>query len=42
MTDEELQERLAWAREQIVGMGVLKSPDGLRWAAAHGLVLSVW
>ncbi|MGX4691161.1 hypothetical protein [Streptomyces sp. JNUCC 63] len=42
MTDEELQERLAWAREQIVGMGVLESPDGLRWAAAHGLVLSVW
>lgn len=42
MTDEELQERLAWAREQIVRMGVLERPGGLRWAAAHGLVLFVW
>ncbi|WP_405616796.1 hypothetical protein [Streptomyces sp. NBC_00076] len=42
MTDEELRERLAWGRQRLEEMGVFRSPEGLRWAAAHGNVLFVW
>ncbi|MFJ9547295.1 hypothetical protein [Streptomyces erythrochromogenes] len=38
----DLQEALAWGRQRLEEMGVFAADDGLRWAAAHGLVLSVW
>ncbi|MFJ3575881.1 hypothetical protein [Streptomyces rubiginosohelvolus] len=40
--ETELQEAVAWGRQRLEEMGVLAAQDGLRWAAAHGLVLSVW
>lgn len=42
MADEEIQERLTWGRQKLDEMGVFNSPEGLRWAAAHGIVLFVW
>src|SRR5882724_2726569 len=33
---------LDWARQRLKEMGVFEAEDGLRWAAAQGLVLSVW
>jgi hypothetical protein len=42
VTDEELQERLAWGRERLEEVGVFALPEGLRWAAANTIVLSVW
>ncbi|MFF3249285.1 hypothetical protein ACFYWY_37510 [Streptomyces sp. NPDC002870] len=42
MTGEELRERLAWGRQKLEEMGVFQAPEGLRWAAAHGIVLFVW
>ncbi|MEB8342121.1 hypothetical protein [Streptomyces endophyticus] len=40
--DEDIQDALDWARQRLEEMGVFTTQDGLRWAAAHGLVLSVW
>ncbi|MFC8131349.1 hypothetical protein [Streptomyces sp. NPDC057302] len=40
--DEDIQDTLDWARQRLEEMGVFETQDGLRWAAAHGLVLSVW
>lgn len=40
--DEDIQDTLDWARQRLEEMGVFGTQDGLRWAAAHGLVLSVW
>jgi hypothetical protein len=42
VTDEELRERLAWGRQELKETGVFQPPEGLRWAAAHGIVLFVW
>lgn len=42
MTDEEIRQALDWARKALDEMGVFERPDGLRWAAAHGLVISTW
>jgi hypothetical protein len=42
VTDEELQERLAWARERVEELDLSALPEGLRWAAANRIVLSVW
>ncbi|MGI5405193.1 hypothetical protein ACQEV9_00205 [Streptomyces chartreusis] len=39
---EDIQDALDWARQRLEEMGVFEAQDGLRWAAAHGLVLSVW
>ncbi|MFI8834906.1 hypothetical protein ACIGPN_28335 [Streptomyces afghaniensis] len=39
---EDIQDALDCARQRLEEMGVFKAQDGLRWAAAHGLVLSVW
>ncbi|MFD9322404.1 hypothetical protein ACFWDQ_32960 [Streptomyces sp. NPDC060053] len=40
--DEEMQAALDWARQSLKEMGVFEAEDGLRWAAAHGIVVSVW
>ncbi|WP_367038155.1 hypothetical protein [Streptomyces sp. Je 1-332] len=40
--DEDIQDTSDWARQRLEEMGVFGTQDGLRWAAAHGLVLSVW
>ncbi|MFE9686639.1 hypothetical protein [Streptomyces sp. NPDC006285] len=40
--DEDIQDALDRARQRLKEMGVFEAEDGLRWAAAHGLVLSVW
>ncbi|MGW1729225.1 hypothetical protein ACWCQK_41145 [Streptomyces sp. NPDC002306] len=42
MTDEDIQKWLTWGRQRLEEMGVFGSPDGLRWAAAHGIVQFVW
>ncbi|MCL6302969.1 hypothetical protein [Streptomyces kronopolitis] len=39
---EDIQDALDWARQRLEEMGVFTAQDGLRWAAAHGLALSVW
>ncbi|WP_244315505.1 hypothetical protein [Streptomyces albidochromogenes] len=39
---KDIQETLDWARQRLEELGVFATEDGLRWAAAHGLVLSVW
>ncbi|MEV5989235.1 hypothetical protein AB0L85_30320 [Streptomyces sp. NPDC052051] len=39
---EDIQDALDWARQRLEEMSVFTAQDGLRWAAAHGLVLSVW
>ncbi|MBB5938947.1 hypothetical protein [Streptomyces zagrosensis] len=39
---EDIQDALDWARQRLEEMGVFMTQDGLRWAAAHGLVLPVW
>ncbi|MHB9864582.1 hypothetical protein [Streptomyces sp. YIM S03343] len=40
--DEDVRDALDWARQRLKEMGVFEAEDGLRWAAAHWLVLSVW
>lgn len=37
-----MQAALDWARQSLKEMGVFEAEDGLRWAAAHGIVVSVW
>ncbi|MFJ3616210.1 hypothetical protein [Streptomyces hydrogenans] len=40
--EEQLRASVAWGRQRLEEMGVFAAEDGLRWAAAHGLVLWVW
>ncbi|WP_405876543.1 hypothetical protein OG762_46550 [Streptomyces sp. NBC_01136] len=40
--DGDTQDALDWGRRRLEEMGVFAAQDGLRWAAAHGLVRSVW
>lgn len=37
-----MQAALDWARQSLKEMGVFEAEDGLRWAAAHGIVVPVW
>ena len=39
---EKMQAALDWARQSLKERGVFEAEDGLRWAAAHGIVVSVW
>ncbi|MFI5966416.1 hypothetical protein ACIA8J_30190 [Streptomyces asoensis] len=41
-TDGDIQDALEWARLHLTELGFFKTQDGLRWAAAYGLVRSVW
>ncbi|CAM5692121.1 hypothetical protein [Streptomyces chartreusis] len=40
--DEEMAQLLGWGRQRLEEMGVFRTPQGLRWAAAHGIMLLVW
>ncbi|ALP00196.1 hypothetical protein SHL15_9280 [Streptomyces hygroscopicus subsp. limoneus] len=39
LVGEDIQDALELARQRLQEMGVFETQDGLRWAAAHGLVL---
>ncbi|MCZ4513676.1 hypothetical protein O3Q52_37120 [Streptomyces sp. ActVer] len=41
-TDGDIQDALEWARLRLTELGFFETQDGLRWAAAYGLVRSVW